>query len=136
MIRWTIALLLVPLGGHAQQVYKCRAADGSTVYQSQVCETGAPEKAWDARPHPVDPRRQAQIERDRRDAETRAAVRRTQPASARRTASRAPTAEQSRHARCEAAKRTRDRALERLGLRRTHADLRRWDDYVYERCKP
>lgn len=136
MRRWIIALVLVPLTGHAQQVYKCKAPDGTTVYQSDVCESGAPEKTWDARPPRVDPQRQAQIDRDRRNAEARVAIERPRRAPVLRAASRAPTAEQGRHARCEAAKRTRDQALERLGLRRTHADLRRWGDYVYQRCKP
>lgn len=136
MGRWIIALLLLPQTGHAQQVYKCTAPDGATVYQSHACESGSPEKTWDASPYRVDPQRQAQIDRDRRNSEARAAADRARRVPVQRVTSRAPTAEQGRHARCEAARRTRDQALERLGLRRTHADLRRWGDYVYQRCKP
>ena len=138
MSRWMLlsVLLLVPLGGHAQHVYKCKAQDGSTAYQSRPCENGAPEKTWDAGQYEVSPQRQAEIDRNRRAAEAYVAVRRSGPAAQYSSTGRSSTAEQGRHARCEAAKLRRDRALEALGLRRTHADLRRWGDYVYERCKP
>lgn|SRR5690606_8524798 len=136
MTKWSLVLLLVPLSGQAQQVHKCKLADGSTVYQSEACASGLPEKTWDARPYQVSPQRQAQINRERRIAETRAAVQRPRSRPTHVDFPRGPTAEQNRHARCEAAKRTRDRELEKLGLRRTHAHLRRWGDYVYEQCKP
>lgn len=63
---------------------------------------------------------------DARNAASRSAFQSTPPRA---------SASESRHSRCEAAKQHRDAQLERLGLRRTHADLRRLDAPVHEACK-
>ncbi len=132
-----LALLMATLPAGAQEIHKCVAA-GEVSYQSQPCETGTAVRTWDARPYEISPQRQAEIDRARRDSERRQALSQSRPPTRTRTARgwRVPSTFNAKHERCVAARRLRDQALDRRGLKRTHADLRRWDDYVYERCKP
>ena len=132
-----LALLMATLPADAQEIHKCVSA-GEISYQSQPCETGSALRTWDARPYEISPQRQAEIDRARRDSERRQARPESRPASrsGRARGRRVSSTSNARHERCVAARRLRDQTLERLGLKRSFADLRRWDDYVYERCKP
>lgn len=133
---WILALCAIVAPAGAQQVYKC-VTGGQTVYQSHQCEHGPASKTWDSRRPVVAAKRQAEIDRERLQADRHVAVMRQQVAGGGSyVPPRGRTSEQDRHARCEAAKRERDRQLERLGLQRKHADLRRLGDQVYEACKP
>lgn len=132
-----LALLMATLPADAQEIHKCVSA-GEISYQSQPCETGAALRTWDARPYEISPERQAEIDRARSDRERRQARTESRPSirSRRARGRRVSSTSTARHERCVAARRLRDQTLERLGLKRSFADLRKWDDYVYERCKP
>jgi hypothetical protein len=131
-----LALLALPAEVHAQQVYKCPGKGGVPSYQSEPCSEGQASKTWDARPENVSPADQARIDQQLRDAEIAAQQRRVQSSTpALVTWQSGPTQSQQRRAGCEAARRERDAALERLGLKRTFEDLRRWGDYVTRACR-
>jgi len=126
-----LAAVAFPVAG--QTVQKCVGRGGEITLTSGSCPSGQQQAAsYDATPERISPeqaRRAAELERWQRAQD---AQRANPSASTHWTPS---SGQESRHARCEAAKRRRDREIAALGLRRTHADLRRWDDYVYERCK-
>lgn len=126
-----LAVVMFPASG--QTVQKCMGRDGSITLTSGACPQGQREAAsYDAAPERVTPeqlRRQAELERWKAAQDQRRAA---QPANF-YSAPRATG--QSRHQRCEAAKRWRDSQIESVGLKRTHAMLRSWDDYVYQQCK-
>ena len=130
-------LLLFPLTASAQTVYKCVGARGATVYQDEPCPQGArADKAWDGTAHQTTPEQQRANDARIRLTEQQLAARRArQTSSGSYRSSSAPTASDSRHRRCEAAKRNRDVQLERIGLRRTYDILQRLDAAVYEACK-
>lgn len=118
----------------AQTVQKCVAQDGTVMFTSGECTAGQRAEArYDAVPDQPDDaaaKRLADLEQwAQSHAERKSTSGRTyRPPRSRSTGT-------SKHARCEAAKRKRDAQLERLGLRRTHADLRRLDEPVREACR-
>ncbi|TDK23366.1 hypothetical protein E2F46_10610 [Luteimonas aestuarii] len=118
----------------AQQVYKCAGKDGASSSQSHPCE-GSASKTWDASERYVWPADQARIDRQRNGdiMAWQQRSRRTQPPIDAGPAG--PAESRQRRARCDGARRERDAYFERRGLRRTHDELRRWDDHVQDRCK-
>lgn len=137
VMRGFVAVLLVAMAlpATAQTVQKCVDAKGHVTFTSGGCAAGQAHAAsYAAEPERYDPaaaRRVAEFERWQRGENARQAASRN---SVSWNPPR-PAASPSRHSRCEAAKRHRDAQVERLGLSRTHADLRRLDAPVYEACK-
>lgn len=121
----------------SNHLYKCPGKDGVPEYRSWPCDGRAAEKSWKIEQH-FDPNADRRyVERTRAESERRAQQNRARYSGGSGGGQAwSGAATESRDRRCEAAKRTRDEALGRLGLKRTHEDLRRWGDYVYERCKP
>jgi hypothetical protein len=129
-------LFLFPLTASAQMVYKCVGARGATVYQDEPCPQGArADKAWDGAAHQTTPEQLRANDARIRLTEQQLAARRARQTASGSYRSSAPTASDSRHHRCEVAKRNRDAQLERIGLRRTYDILQRLDAAVYEACK-
>lgn len=129
-----LALCVAVMAAEAQTVQKCVDAKGHVTLTSGSCPTGQRETGrYDATPEretAAQRRRKAELQQWERDqAARRAAASQTYWIPGPRTAS------ENRQQRCAAAKQARDSALAALGLRRTHDQLRYWDDYVYERCK-
>lgn len=127
-----LGLVVFPVG--AQSVQKCVGRNGDITLTSGTCPEGQREVASvDARPE-RETAEQARRRAELRQWEQQQAARR---AAGSVTYYNAPTrtVSQSRHQRCDAAKAWRDAQVERVGLRRTHAQLRQWDDYVYQQCK-
>lgn len=126
-------LCLSALPCHGQTVQKCVDADGNVTLTSHACPSGQAETgSYDAKPERVTPdqrRRQTELTRWQRQQDAQRGARGTFEAPQIRSSS------QSRHDRCAAARRWRDAEIERVGLKRTHAMLRSWDDYVYQQCK-
>lgn len=134
MVRWIAVLLAAvafPVAG--QTVQKCVGPGGSITLTSGACSNGQRQAAsYDAKPERVTAeqlRRQAELERWQAAQQQRRANQVVNVYNAPRTTV------QSRHERCGAAKRWRDAEIERVGLKRTHAMLRSWDDYVYQQCR-
>ena len=133
-MRWiAVVLSVVMFPAVGQTVQKCVDGKGHVTLTSGACPQGQREAAsYDATPERVTPeqlRRQAEMERWQAAQQQRRVAQGA-------TVYHAPRAQgQSRHQRCEAAKRWRDAEIERVGLKRTHAMLRSWDDYVYQQCK-
>ena len=137
-----IAIVLAAMAAQpawGQQVHKCIGAKGAVSYQSQPCSISEkPAKTWDATPEP--PPTNAELwrqhharEQGKRDsAYLRSLAGRTTAtasgASIPIIASRDPSA-------CEAAKSSRARTLEAVGIRRTHDLLRSLDDAVRKACR-
>lgn len=67
-LRWLALAVVLPVS--AQHVYKCETA-GETVYQSRPCPSGVASRTWDASEPVVSPARQAQIQRERAQAQRR-----------------------------------------------------------------
>lgn len=40
-VLWSVALLLAPIAGQGQTLYKCKGADGSTIFSQQACPEDA-----------------------------------------------------------------------------------------------
>ena len=125
---WVVALWCTHT--NAQSVHKCIAPGGAVSYQSAPCERPSREAAnWEA---PLDPPPSAQ----RRHVPSSRDVR--EPGSAHR-ASRTGSAyivpKAPKPSACEVAKATRDRTLERVGLKRTFDLLSRLDEQVRNACR-
>lgn len=131
----TLVLLCISGMAHAQQVYKCMGKDGVPSYQSDPCQEGPARKTWDASEPYVSPAEQARIDRQRNEAIVAQQQRSSRVQAPIHIGPAVTTQSQQRRARCEAARRERDAYFEHRGLRRTHDELRRWDEYVRDRCK-
>ncbi len=125
----------MPVGAD-DNVFKCQATDGYTVYQSSPCTGGQRElKRWETStgtPSREDARQRAQveqaIERARQSVRAHnARVARGRSSSARVRASGADA--------CDAARAKREAALARAGLKRNFALLRTLDDAVFSACR-
>lgn len=115
----------------AQSVYKCTDGAGGHLYQSQACPDGAPLRSWDTVSGPVP---------------TSAATPSTRPAAAPQRLSQTPAPrvatpsspraarQPDAHARCLAARASRESALHKLGTRRRYDDLRRLNERVSAAC--
>jgi hypothetical protein len=134
-MRGCLAIVLAALvwPASAQTVQKCVDAKGHVTLTSGSCPAGQREEAsYEATPERHDPakaRRLAELEQWRRAQDAR----RNQGAPVPRAPQTGTSS--TRHSRCEAAKQYRDRELAALGLKRTHADLRRLGDHVYRQCQ-
>ena len=133
--------LLVPCvaAGSGNAVHKCRGADGRSYYQATAC---APEQRTEwVRDYPAGPAATTATPASRpatREAETaRRPVRSARTGPPRRQGAprgavislhRDPSA-------CERAKRARDQAYARLGLKRDFATSRKLDDRVNDACR-
>ena len=121
-------LLVLAWPAAAQSVHKCADGRGGHSYQSHPCADGEALKTWDsiadatpAAPAPV--------------AQPRAPRRTAAPATQRATTPRRPAASRDdQHARCLAARASRDSALQALGNQRRYDDLRRLNDRVSAVC--
>lgn len=119
-------LLLFAVPAQAETLYRCVARDGAISYQSRPCLASARlDRVVEYRPEPV-----ANVEPpSARFASTRRASR---PGP--RTATAGHTPRTTAADRCRAAQIKRDAALERLGLKRTYAQLSRLDASVRAVC--
>ncbi len=135
---WRIALacILIAAGSSTwggDPIHKCRTTDGRTIYQGAPC--AARERTEWVRDYPPDPPAPVAIAGEGRapmasvpPGRTRAAPRKGSAQGALISIHRDPEA-------CERAKDARDRAYERLGLKRDLATSRRFDDRVNEACR-
>lgn len=122
-------LLMLAWPAAAQSVHKCADSRGGHSYQSQPCAEGEALKSWDM-PAYAPSTTPATVPKSR-------APRRTAtPASQRATtAPRRPAASRdNQHARCLAARASRDSALQKLGNHRRYDDLRRLNERVSAVC--
>ena len=139
-ILWTCMWLAAAVPAWASEpVHKCRGRDGQSYYQATPCDaTKATE--W-VRDFPVDPPATAASPQAAQPviAKTRMEPRpQRSRASPRRRTSPAQGAVISMHrdpVACERAKKARDRAYARLGLKRDFATSRKLDDRVNEACR-
>lgn len=122
-----IALLLLLAGpAPAETLYRCVARDGAVSYQSQPCMASARlDRVVEYRPEPV-------ANAERSPARPPSARRASRPGP--RTATAGHTPRTTAADRCRAAQAKRDAALERLGLKRTYAQLSRLDASVRAAC--
>ena len=119
-------LLLLATPALAETLYRCVARDGAISYQSQPCMASARlDRVVEYRPEPV-----ANVERSPAGPPSTRRASRPGPRAA--TAGHAPRATPAD--RCRAARTKRDAALERLGLKRTYAQLSRLDASVRAAC--
>lgn len=127
---WICVLLCMAWPVAAQTVHKCADGHGGHAYQSLPCD-GEALRSWEVevRDAPVSP-----VARTA----TRAASTPSRPASegTRRQATRrqTPASRDNQHARCVAARASRDSALRKLGNQRRYDDLRRLNDRVSAVC--
>lgn len=136
MARWLVVVLALAVApAAAQTVQKCIGKGGAVTLTSSACPAGQELAAsYDAPPERLTAQ-QLQRQAELRQLEREQAARR---AAQRNTVYYSPpqrSVQNSRHQRCDDAKRWRDAQAERVGLRRTHDMLRAWDDYVYQQCK-
>ncbi|WP_159681792.1 hypothetical protein [Luteimonas sp. 9C] len=126
---YAVLLLLVAWPVAAQSVHKCADGRGGHSYQSQPCTEGETLRTWTAD--------------EVQDAPASAASQRTvQPPTQRRpaTSSRARPARATtprrddQHARCVAARASRENSLRKLGSQRRYDDLRRLNERVSAVC--
>jgi hypothetical protein len=126
-------LALVPFAAAAEQVFKC-VGNGAVSYRSAPCEAGqVAQKSWDYAdyrpPSDANARRvKAQPVGSARERKDRV------PSGQRRPDT--PTRRDSSIGRCERAKAHRDRKLYEAGVRKSMKELRSWDGYVAEACRP
>lgn len=121
-------LLVLPLHTRAESLYRCVARDGAVSYQSRACDARQRlDRVVAYTPEAVAPRDGAPAVVSRREPRHRAAN-----GSGRQAlrAARQPTASQ----RCRASKAQREAALQRLGLKRTYAQLSALDVPVRAAC--
>ncbi|TQM10688.1 uncharacterized protein DUF4124 [Pseudoxanthomonas sp. 3HH-4] len=139
---WRILLACVLVAGGtstwgSDPVYKCRGADGQPHYQATPCPS-AQRTEW-VRDYPPDPPSAAS---PATSATSAAPAKDSSRPRARTAARRQKTAAQgaviSMHrnaAACERAKKARDQAYARLGLKRDFAASRKLDDRVNDACR-
>lgn len=140
------AVMLWPLAADATEVFKCRDARGQSHYQAAPCGEGMAQ-AWVRNVEAPVAGAESHAQPDARVAKQSSSTRRAQTGAAgapngtrvrRNTGGHAQGAAISIHqdpAACEKAKADRDRAQEKLGLRRRFLDGRRLDDKVHAACR-
>lgn len=115
---------------HAENLYRCIAANGAVSYQSQACsgiqrlDRIVEYRADPAQPHDTSPRMQTGSSREK----VRKTAQRTRSYAVRSTGVTA-------NSRCRASKAAREAALQRLGLSRTYEQLGRLDAPVRAACR-
>ena len=112
----------------AQSVHKCADGRGGHVYQSQACPQGESLRIWEAVPDPASTPAVANIRPPARPRQASTSRRNREVPSA------APARRDDQHARCLAARASRDSALQKLGQRRKYDDLRRLNERVSAVC--
>lgn len=119
-----IALVLLAAPTHAETLYRCVTGNGAVSYQSHPCSASARlDRVLEYRPDPV-----ANVER----APARpSSIRRPPRRSMRIVARRQPATAADR---CRAGRAKRDAALQRLGLKRTYAQLSALDAEARAAC--
>jgi len=124
-----IVLLLIAWPVAAQSVHKCADGAGGHRYQSQPCADGETLRTWSAELENA-PTSPAQ------DSAAKPPAQRRAPTATRRSPTpRAPaTRRDDQHARCLAARASRENALRKLGTQRRYDDLRRLNDRVSAVC--
>ena len=134
---FSLAMLMLAFDAHAQQVHKCVDRSGQVAYQSDPCsQVQTTVRIWEARPDPVPDRPSLPVAAPRPPAASAYPKARTGRASTGRTTGASIPVENAGNSRaCQAAKATRDRTLERVGLKRTFDLLRRLDEAVHRACK-
>ncbi|WP_240099256.1 DUF4124 domain-containing protein [Thermomonas flagellata] len=124
------------LSAHAGEAYRCVARDGSVHWQDHACPPASRQDrlhTYADPPVPVAPTQAATHDRAA-PAATKRHARRAHGSPARMLVSRRTAMAMTRDARCRAAKAWRAQEAERLGLRRTYADLGRLDAPVRAAC--
>ena len=138
-MKWifTLATLSFAFSAHAQQVHKCVDGRGSVAYQSQPCAAAqTTARTWEAQPDPVSDRPAVPVAEPRRSMQNAYPKTKSRRSKAVGASGASIPVENSGNSRaCEAAKATRVRTLERVGLKRTFELLRRLDDAVNRACK-
>ena len=134
---FTLAMLMLAFDTHAQQVHKCVDRNGNVAYQSDPCsQVQTTARTWEARPDPVPDRPSLPVAAQRAPAGNVYLSTKTGRASKGRTTGASIPVENAGNSRaCLTAKATRDRTLERVGLKRTFDLLRRLDEAVQRACK-
>lgn len=124
-----LLLLCVAWPAAAQSVYKCADGRGSHSYQSQPCADGEALRTWSAEVRDVPAAQSTQKP-------VQPATQRRATTSTQRTSTpRAPaTRRDDQHARCLAARTSRETALRKLGTQRRYDDLRRLNERVSAVC--
>lgn len=138
-MKWifSLATLSLAFSAHAQQVHKCVDHRGNVAYQSQPCaDSQTTARTWEAQPDPVSDRPAVPVAEPRRSTQNGYPKTKGRRSKAGGASGAAIPVENSGNSRaCEAAKATRVRTLERVGLKRTFELLRRLDDAVNRACK-
>lgn len=126
--------LMMAVPATASTVYQC-VARGQSSYQSTPCASGSASRIWSAPPDSVT---QPAVKASKPPQQT------VQPASGRGPATRQSRRQASRGAHigtardqrtCDRVRSSRDAAYARIGLRRTFAQSRQWDERVATACK-
>ena len=120
-------LLLVAWPVAAQSVHKCADGRGGHSYQSQPCVDGESLRTWTAEVQ--DPPATTAMQRP-----TKPPTQRRAAASTRDRPTRATPPRRDWHARCLAARASRENALRKLGTQRRYDDLRRLNERVSAVC--
>lgn len=134
MRRWITVTLLGMCACAAEAgagvIHRCRTPTGAIHYQQAPC-TGAKTPAGERRYVPEPDSVPGATSRAQAGASRPSAAR----ARAARNPRRAPTREQVEGASCDDVRTQRDAWEQRVGLRRTYDDLRRWNDAVARACR-
>ena len=134
---FTLAMLSLAFHATAQQVHKCVDRSGNTAYQSAPCGHGqATARTWEAEPDPVVGNIPASAASHPVTQDSRHRASRGTGSRGRRTAGASIPVDNGGNSRaCAAAKATRTRTLERVGLKRTFELLSKLDEAVRRACK-
>lgn len=136
-----VGMLALPMGASAQHVYKC--VDGDHVaYQSEPCGSSATRaKQWNATPEPPPDaaelqRRALALQQGKRESDYLRSLARRSTGAARKSRASGATIFAARDGKgCAEAKRKRDAAEARIGLKRTYQSLQASGNRVYEACR-
>ena len=123
-----VAFLFVDLPVAAQSVHKCADGRGGHRYQSQPCADGESLRTWTAEVQ--DPPGATAMQRPAKPPTQRRAAASTPHRPTRAT----PPRRDDQHARCLAARASRENALRKLGTQRRYDDLRRLNERVSAVC--
>ncbi|MEF3081526.1 hypothetical protein V3391_04780 [Luteimonas sp. SMYT11W] len=123
-----VLLLLVAWPVAAQSVHKCADGRGGHSYQSQPCVDGESLRTWTAEVQ--DPPATTAVQRPAKPPTQRRAAASTRD----RTTPATTPRRDDQHARCLAARASRENALRKLGTQRRYDDLRRLNERVSAVC--
>ncbi|WP_447939545.1 hypothetical protein [Pseudoxanthomonas mexicana] len=137
-LRIALAGLLIVAGSSTwggEPIHKCRATDGRAIYQATPC--AASDRTEWVRDYPPDPPSIVVVARSSEAPSTDASPTppRTRPTRRSGPAQGAVISMHRDPDACERAKKARERAYARRGLKRDFATSRRFDDRVNEACR-